>query len=178
MIKKKRKRVKLERLTGALQELLSDVEDTITLTNQGRHRQSTQAGYNGITYIMSKENQPIPKLSDTEVMERHRRADENMKSTWMNIIKKYEEVEHQGDVIDLATEEIVEDNGHIRNMSAAAKGSADLPKDTKTTYSSVLSDILDIEEENGNVWNSVDSEENDSADEPCKNSEMKRKFFD
>lgn len=97
---------------------------------------------NGHVYIMSKENQVIPKLSDDEVMQRHIRADENMKEVWSNIISKYESLEDQGDLVDLNTGEIVEDNGHIKQLTTN-----DATKDKKTRYTSVLRDIIDISDE-------------------------------
>ncbi|CAI1894210.1 hypothetical protein SEUBUCD646_0D01080 [Saccharomyces eubayanus] len=97
---------------------------------------------NGHIYIMSKENQVIPKLSDDEVMQRHKRADENMKEVWSNIINKYESLEDQGDLVDLKTGEIVEDNGHIKQLTTN-----DTTKDKKTRYTSVLRDIIDISDE-------------------------------
>lgn len=48
-------------------------------------------------------------------MDRHKRADENMKRAWLQLIQKYEALEDQGDVLDLNTGEIVEDNGHVRS---------------------------------------------------------------
>ncbi|CCD22372.1 Scm3p NDAI_0A02140 [Naumovozyma dairenensis CBS 421] len=84
---------------------------------------------NGIIYIKSRENILIPKLTDDEVMERHKKADETMKEVWTNIINKYESVETQGDLIDLKTGEIIEDNGHIRGLQ---HGHAD----TTTRYQS------------------------------------------
>ncbi|CAI4037767.1 hypothetical protein SMKI_04G1000 [Saccharomyces mikatae IFO 1815] len=117
----------------------------------------------GHVYIMSKENQVIPKLTDDEVMERHKRADENMKKVWSNIISKYESIEDQGDVVDLKTGEIVEDNGHIKKLTAS-----NITKDNKTRYTSVLRDIIDIsDEEEGDknseytIW-ADDSEESNS----------------
>ena len=88
---------------------------------------------------MSKENQVIPKLTDDEVMERHKRADENMKKVWSNIISKYESIEDQGDVVDLKTGEIVEDNGHIKKLTAS-----NITKDNKTRYTSVLLSLIHI----------------------------------
>lgn len=97
---------------------------------------------NGHVYILSKENHIIPKLTDDEVMERHKRADENMKKVWSNIISKYESIEDQGDLVDLKTGEIVEDNGHIKTLTAN-----NTTKDKRTKYTSVLRDIIDISDE-------------------------------
>lgn len=118
---------------------------------------------NGHVYIMSKENHIIPKLTDDEVMERHKLADENMRKVWSNIISKYESIEEQGDLVDLKTGEIVEDNGHIKTLTANKS-----TKDKRTKYTSVLRDIIDIsDEEDGNkndeytLW-ANDSEASDS----------------
>ncbi|SSD59258.1 uncharacterized protein SCODWIG_01019 [Saccharomycodes ludwigii] len=73
---------------------------------------------NGHTYIYSKENTIIPKLTDDEVIQKHKNADENMKKAWLDIISKYENVADQGDVIDLHTGEIIEDNGHLRSLKS------------------------------------------------------------
>ncbi|EGA83645.1 Scm3p [Saccharomyces cerevisiae x Saccharomyces kudriavzevii VIN7] len=112
---------------------------------------------------MSKENHIIPKLTDDEVMERHKLADENMRKVWSNIISKYESIEEQGDLVDLKTGEIVEDNGHIKTLTANKS-----TKDKRTKYTSVLRDIIDIsDEEDGNkndeytLW-ANDSEASDS----------------
>ncbi|CAI4318259.1 CFF_collapsed_G0007390.mRNA.1.CDS.1 [Saccharomyces cerevisiae] len=91
---------------------------------------------------MSKENHIIPKLTDDEVMERHKLADENMRKVWSNIISKYESIEEQGDLVDLKTGEIVEDNGHIKTLTANNS-----TKDKRTKYTSVLRDIIDISDE-------------------------------
>lgn len=100
---------------------------------------------NGVLYVMSKENQLIPRLTDDEVMKLHKKADENMKQVWNDIIAKYEAVENQGDVIDLQTGELVEDNGHIRGISHENNG---------TRYTSSLKGLIDVEE-NGDgysIW--------------------------
>lgn len=109
------------------------------------HEREVEAQRNGIIYVLSKERQLIPKLSDDEVMERHRMADENMKRVWSKIIEKYESNIDQGDVVDLTTGEIIEDNGHIRNLSTHGSDNA--------KYVSVLSDLLDVDNTEDNVWN-------------------------
>lgn len=93
---------------------------------------------NGIIYIKSKENKMIRKLSDDEVMLRHKRADQTMKDVWTKIIDKYETVQDQGDILDLQTGEIVEDHGHLRGENPL------LPSvyETVTNYKTSLSDIL------------------------------------
>nr|2L5A_A Chain A, Histone H3-like centromeric protein CSE4, Protein SCM3, Histone H4 [Saccharomyces cerevisiae] len=75
-------------------------------------------------------------------MERHKLADENMRKVWSNIISKYESIEEQGDLVDLKTGEIVEDNGHIKTLTANNS-----TKDKRTKYTSVLRDIIDISDE-------------------------------
>lgn len=93
---------------------------------------------NGIIYIKSKENKMIRKLSDDEVMSRHKRADQTMKDVWTKIIDKYETVQDQGDILDLQTGEIVEDHGHLRGENPL------LPSvyETVTNYRTTLNDIL------------------------------------
>lgn len=109
-----------------------------------------------ITYIVSRENQLIPKLTDSQIMERHKQADENMRNVWSSIISKYENVQHQGDVIDLRTGEVIEDNGHLRGISHDSHN-------METRYQSSLRDILDIEddEEDGeySIWQDDDGQE-------------------
>lgn len=90
---------------------------------------------NGRAYIHSKENQLIPKLTDDEVMERHKLADEKMKKVWSRIIEKYENVEDQGDVVNLHTGEIIADNGHVRNLNVK-----EIERETR--YDSVLKDLV------------------------------------
>lgn len=93
---------------------------------------------NGVIYIKSRENKLIPKLTDDEVMARHKKADETMMDVWMDIIHRYENVADQGDVLDLQTGQIVEDNGHIfgKNRSLPAI------TETSTVYTPSMADIL------------------------------------
>lgn len=113
---------------------------------------------NGILYIMSKENQLIPKLTDDEVMKLHKRADENMKQVWTDIIAKYEAVENQGDVIDLQTGELVEDNGHIRGISHG---------NSEPGYRSSLKGLVDVEEggDHYSVWQDEREEDEEEEEE-------------
>lgn len=111
--------------------------------------------HDGVTFIMSKENQLIPKLTEEEVIERHRKADENMKQVWSKIIQKYENVEDQGDLIDLRTGEIVEDNGHLRGLSATTVNT--------TKYVSVLNDLIEIEQAESSIWNDEQDEEDSDS---------------
>ncbi|AMD20077.1 HCL074Cp [Eremothecium sinecaudum] len=167
MIGKKRKSVKLKHLRGALKDLLGNEGNSLkgndssrlSLRNESKAEAVTEK--NGVIYIMSKESQLIPKLSDAEVLERHRRADENMRQAWAEIIKKYEGLEDQGDVVDLTTGEIVEDNGHIRNLTTEIKN------DVKAgQYKSALDDILDVEPHQDSIWRDDESEgsEEEEAD--------------
>lgn len=93
---------------------------------------------NGIIYIKSKENKMIRKLTDDEVMARHKRADQTMKDVWTKIIDKYGTVQDQGDILDLQTGEIIEDHGHLRGENPL------LPSvyETVTNYKTSLNDIL------------------------------------
>ncbi|SCU92695.1 LAMI_0E11628g1_1 [Lachancea mirantina] len=113
---------------------------------------------NGVIYIMSKERQPIPKLTDEEVMKRHKRADENMKEVWARLIEKYESMQDEGDVIDLNSGEIVEDNGHVRGLASNENHYAD-----EDRYISVLSDLLDVDTTQNNVWG--EEQESDGGEE-------------
>lgn len=134
----------LKSLHGALRSLL----DKQTTSNGQLTKKSTSAEVhskkqypkqkNDVIYIRSKENMLIPKLTDDEVMQRHKKADENMKNVWTNIIAKYEAMDDsKGDLIDLTNSEIIEDNGHVRGLS-------DLPQSNtgNTRYISTLTDIL------------------------------------
>ncbi|AET41359.1 Scm3p Ecym_8063 [Eremothecium cymbalariae DBVPG len=163
MISKKPKTARLRLLTGALKELLQNEGQVGAKKEEAIGESTPVMEKNGIVYIMSKENQLIPKLSDEEVMERHRRADENMKQAWADIIEKYESVEDQGDVVDLQTGEIVEDNGHIRSIQSfgSVRDTKDVAADVK--YKSVLTDILDIEDDGRNVWLSGEEEDKDDS---------------
>ncbi|SMN18295.1 similar to Saccharomyces cerevisiae YDL139C SCM3 Nonhistone component of centromeric chromatin that binds stoichiometrically to CenH3-H4 histones, required for kinetochore assembly [Maudiozyma saulgeensis] len=103
----------------------------------GYHNTKT-SNHNDIIYIRSKENVLIPKLTDDEVMERHKIADENMKNVWTNIIAKYENADDsKGDLINLSTGEIIEDNGHVRELSTLKQ-----PNQTSTSYKTTFGDIL------------------------------------
>ncbi|CCC67947.1 hypothetical protein NCAS_0A13890 [Naumovozyma castellii] len=130
---------------------------------------------NGIIYIKSRENVLIPKLTDDEVMERHKKADETMKEVWTNIINKYESMKNQGDLINLQTGEIIEDNGHIKGLNHEYTNT----ETVETRYKSTLKDILDIndgdelddeysiwqgEEERGIEDDMGDLEENNSGE--------------
>lgn len=116
----------LKKLHGVLKNLLKDNDKIVTKTEP-----------NEVIYIKSKENTLIPKLTDDQVLEKHKKADENMKNVWLNIINKYENIDDQGDVIDLRTGEIVEDNGHIRNLNEKETGNSELK------YKSIMKEIID-----------------------------------
>lgn len=109
---------------------------------------------NGVMYIMSKENQLIPKLTDDQVMKLHKKADENMKRVWSEIISKYETMEDQGDVIDMQTGELIEDNGHIRGISQGT---------SEVRYHSTLRDLIDVEESDDElaIWQDEGEEEDE-----------------
>ncbi|CDO95569.1 unnamed protein product [Kluyveromyces dobzhanskii CBS 2104] len=167
--KSTKKRANIRRLTGVLKDLLAEEKPK-------KEKNSDETTSNGAVYILSKENQLIPKLSDEDVMERHKKADENMKEVWSQIIQKYENIEDQGDVVDLQTGEIIEDNGHLRSLgSEASTLNTSVPNSGSVIYKSVLNDIFDIKlSQNSSVWqdqatnNSEDEsdfEENNSAEE-------------
>lgn len=148
-----KKKAALQSLKGALKSLLKDEKEleneasTLIPKKRGRPRESNKIKSkpktndsdkivdrrNGIRYIMSKEKMIIPKLTDEEVMERHKKADETMKKVWLNLINKYENVKDQGDLINLQTGEIIEDHGHIRNINSI---------DYTTSYNTNLEDIM------------------------------------
>ncbi|CCK69502.1 Scm3p KNAG_0C03980 [Huiozyma naganishii CBS 8797] len=88
---------------------------------------------------MSKDKMLIPQLTDEEALERHKRADETMKQVWSNIIDKYENVHTQGDVIDLHSGRIVEDNGHIRGLEQQPTA---VPGQDGTLYNSATKKIM------------------------------------
>lgn len=113
----------------------------------------------GIMYIMSRENHLIPKLTDDQIMERHKQADENMKQVWTSIISKYESIEDQGDILDLQTGEVIEDNGHIRGLSHGVKS-----HDSNTRYTSTLKDILQIDDEQKDDEYSIWEDEEEDSD--------------
>ncbi|AGO11856.1 AaceriADR088Cp [[Ashbya] aceris (nom. inval.)] len=148
---KKRRTGRLRRLTGALRELLDEQAAPADTAGSGEPARAK------VVYVMSRENEPIPRLSDAEVMERHRRADENMKQAWTRIIEKYSALDDQGDVVDLHTGEIVEDNGHIRGLSAGARA--------EVRYESALRDLVDVDEDRGGVWSAEETEGAESGAE-------------
>lgn len=98
---------------------------------------------NGIIYIKSKENKYIPKLTDDEIVARHRKADETMRDVWNKIIEKYENVVDQGDILNLQTGEIIEDHGHLRGENTELFS----VEHTTTSYKASINDILYQEEE-------------------------------
>ncbi|CUS23090.1 LAQU0S08e01904g1_1 [Lachancea quebecensis] len=119
---------------------------------------SESSSLDKIVYIMSKESHLIPKLTDEQVMSRHKQADENMKRVWAHLIEKYGSLEDQGDVLNLATGEIIEDNGHVRGLSAQVA-------DNNERYVSVLSDLLDIDTTTDNVWDMSSETEDEGTEE-------------
>ncbi|SCU81268.1 LAME_0B06282g1_1 [Lachancea meyersii CBS 8951] len=126
----------------------------------------------GIVYVMSKEAQLIPKLTDEQVLERHKRADENMRRAWSHLIQKYEALQDQGDVVDLTTGEIIEDNGHVRSLSGR-DGPGSCSSDPN--YVSVLSDLIEIDKTTTNIWKESDNEsDNESESESGSESDSDR----
>lgn len=178
-MKVKKKSKKVRRLTVALKELL-EVDDKLSseyldlTNNENKPREDkgekTEPRWqkNNISYIMSKENQLIPKLSDAEIMERHRRADENMKKVWSQIIERYENMEYQGDVIDLQSGEIIEDHGHLRKMESLHPQADEiiaLRTHPGIKYISVLNDLIDIKNVRGDIWQADVDDSKDSQSE-------------
>ncbi|CEP62545.1 Scm3p LALA0_S05e08020g [Lachancea lanzarotensis] len=184
-VKKKKARQKtLQNLKGALQGLLQSpknrskvVSDPPSQRQSVASREQTAPVFheeqrndardsvpsNEIVYVMSKEAQLIPKLTDEQVLERHKRADENMKRAWLHLIEKYESIEDQGDVVDLTTGEIIEDNGHVRGLSAQHGSTAS--NGTDSNYVSVLSDLIEIDNTATNIWNENENEHEDENDD-------------
>lgn len=159
----KKKKSNLKRLTGVLKDLLVKESSPKSEEDQD-YKTPPKTRKDGVVYILSKENRLIPKLSDEEIMERHRKADENMKRVWSEIIAKYENIEDQGDTIDLRTGEIIQDNGHLRNLNQNDRSSKISP-DTAVVYKSVLRDILDIDDDqalNTSIWNEEEDTNQDS----------------
>lgn len=141
-IRKHGKKGNIRSLHGALRNLLNK-DKSPRHTTKNKSRNNYKNSNDDIIYIRSKENILIPKLSDDEVMQRHKKADENMKNVWSNIIQKYEQMDDsKGDLIDLNTGEIIEDNGHVRDL--AQLGSLE---QSNTTYKSTFNDIFPEEEE-------------------------------
>lgn len=157
---------------GSKRPLIPDItetvkEDAIQAGNSKTHKNRSSSKLqdnntieekNGVLYIMSKENQLIPRLTDDEVMKLHKKADENMKQVWSDIIAKYEAVDDQGDVVDLQTGELIEDNGHIRGISN---------ENSETRYESSLKGIVDVEEEGDgySIWQDEGDENKDEEED-------------
>ncbi|EDO15907.1 hypothetical protein Kpol_1019p28 [Vanderwaltozyma polyspora DSM 70294] len=166
--KQKRKQDTIKKLHGMLKNLINNKETDQDKDNEKNESKSSD----GIIYIKSKENVDIPKLTDEEILMKHKRADENMKSTWQNIISKYEKFEGPSDVIDLNTGEIVEDNGHIRNLNNEAfKNLSPNTTPQKNTISNELiqysldSDLDSQDEEYELEESNLDEEEQANDDE-------------
>ncbi|QEU59017.1 Scm3 [Kluyveromyces lactis] len=155
-----KKKANLRRLTGALKDLLGEEKPK-------KEENPKQITRDGVVYIMSKENRLIPKLSDEEVMERHKKADENMKRVWSQIIQKYESIDNQGDIIDLQTGEVIEDNGHLRNLSNEKSVlHSSLPDGSSVSYKSVLNDIMDIKDSSyDSVWQDHETSDSETGSE-------------
>lgn len=172
---KSSKKVALKKLHGALKSILGSSEEELKkrkdkgiveilpgaeakrISSRKRSPPVAVEKKNGLTYIVSREKQLIPMLTDDEIMQRHKLADENMKTAWTSIINKYESVEDQGDVIDLRTGEVVEDYGHLRGLSH------ELPQDS-SHYRSTLTSLLGVKNEEDtrrNLWQDGDDDEDD-----------------
>lgn len=120
-------------------------------------------------FVVSREHQLIPKLSDNEIMERHKLADENMRRVWTSIINKYESIEDQGDVLDLQTGEVVVDNGHIRGLSQNTETEREIEG---TRYQSILKDVIDLKKDRSDqfaLWRDDDVDDEDDDDYEVEN---------
>lgn len=148
-----------EILPGVIESAKVDHLNTVEKETQTLQGNATITENTGIMYIMSRENHLIPKLTDDQLMERHRQADENMKQVWTSIISKYESIEDQGDVLDLHTGEVIEDNGHIRGLSHGVKY-----HDTNG-YTSTLKELLQIDDEQKDNEHIIWEEEEEESDE-------------
>lgn len=65
---------------------------------------------------------PPPPPQSTNLMPRHVEAKKRLASSWAAIIDKYAKLDeqNQGDLVDLETMEILEDMGHIQQLSSRA----------------------------------------------------------
>ena len=70
--------------------------------------------------IATDTKKSIRDYTDKELTEKHKRADQNLFTSWRSIIDKYEklgDVDNGSDIIDLHTGRIIEDNGHIKSLA-------------------------------------------------------------
>ncbi|QLL31625.1 hypothetical protein HG536_0B04890 [Torulaspora globosa] len=154
-----------EKHTSGIPEILPTPKSS-SAKRVKKYSLSATKGKDDSAFVLSKEDQLIPKLSDNEIMERHKLADENMRRVWTNIIRKYESIEDQGDVLDLYTGELVEDNGHIRGLSNDNSAG-------ETRYQSVLKDIIELKKDRDNdkfaLWGDDDVEDPEDGDYEIEN---------
>lgn len=72
-------------------------------------------------YVLSIDtHKAIRNYTDSELTERHNKADKNLAKSWKSIISKYENLakdETLSDVVDLKTGRIVIDNGHLKSLT-------------------------------------------------------------
>lgn len=72
-------------------------------------------------YILSIDtHKAIRNYTDTELAERHDKADKNLANSWKSIISKYEKLgkdQALSDVVDLKTGTIIVDNGHLKGLN-------------------------------------------------------------
>ncbi|KKA01936.1 hypothetical protein D499_0Q00990 [Hanseniaspora uvarum DSM 2768] len=72
-------------------------------------------------YILSIDtHKAIRNYTDTELAERHDKADKNLANSWKSIISKYEKLgkdQSLSDVVDLKTGTIIVDNGHLKGLN-------------------------------------------------------------
>lgn len=126
--------------------------------------------YKSVAGIAEVETRP-----DNDLASKREAAVLKLKSVWDSIIEKYSapEVGDYGDVIDLETGDIIEDNGHLRSLaaprenvwgqrkSAPRKGSGnDSFKASQTMFTSIME--LESEEEDEVI--NIDSDSNPDSD--------------
>ncbi|KAK5961155.1 Scm3p PWA37_001685 [Arxiozyma heterogenica] len=140
---KKRSHVTSNNSTTTTSTTISNGDKIIKRKTKINDSQLEYLEKNGIIYIKSKENRFIPKLTDDELMVRHKKADETMRDVWNKIIEKYENVVDQGDVLNLQTGEIIEDHGHLKGDNTRLP----LVDRITTSYKTSIMDILYKEEE-------------------------------
>lgn len=72
-------------------------------------------------YVLSIDtHKAIRNYTDSELTERHNKADKNLANSWKTIISKYENLakdDSLSDVVDLKTGRIIVDNGHLKSLN-------------------------------------------------------------
>lgn len=72
-------------------------------------------------YVLSIDtHKAIRNYTDSELTEKHNKADKNLANSWKTIISKYEKLAKDdtlSDVVDLKTGRIIVDNGHLKGLT-------------------------------------------------------------